>query len=293
MKKIINIIGALVLAFIMPLSALAENTPPAIPAMFYGGVMIDGNAAPIGTDVVAQYGSNKTASFKLTEIGKYFMNIPVNAGTVKFTVNDKDAGQIVVTNVPSLKYDLVITTSNSASGGSASSSGGGGIYKPVIDAENVDEGDTDDFVETDGDENGQVLGATSVNVADGDIIQCANSADPFAVYIVKIVDGKKYIRHIVSLQIFNFYTHLKWENLVQVDSLDDFSLSGWVRVNTGANGNPGPNDKVYEINGDQTRHWIDMTAEEFLAHGGSEEAIFNINAGELSLYAEGPAVVLR
>lgn len=255
--------------------------------------MIDGNAAPIGTDVVAQYGSNKTASFKLTEIGKYFMNIPVNAGTVKFTVNDKDAGQIVVTNVPSLKYDLVITTSNSASGGSASSSGGGGIYKPVIDAENVDEGDTDDFVETDGDENGQVLGATSVNVADGDIIQCANSADPFAVYIVKIVDGKKYIRHIVSLQIFNFYTHLKWENLVQVDSLDDFSLSGWVRVNTGANGNPGPNDKVYEINGDQTRHWIDMTAEEFLAHGGSEEAIFNINAGELSLYAEGPAVVLR
>lgn len=141
--------------------------------------------------------------------------------------------------------------------------------------------------------NGEVKGATSVNVADGDIIQCKSCANPSAVYIVKVVNGKKFIRHIVSLQIFNHYKHLKWENLIQVDSLDGFSLSGWVRVNTGPNGTPGPNDKVYEINGDQTRHWIDMTAEEFLRHGGSEEAIFNINAGELALYKEGAAVKLQ
>ena len=75
------------------------------------------------------------------------------------------------------------------------------------------------------------------------------------------------------------------ENLKQVDSLDDYSLSGWVRVSTD------PNEKVYEINNDQTRHWINMTAEDFLTHGGSEPAIFNINQGELNLYTAGADVM--
>ena len=130
------------------------------------------------------------------------------------------------------------------------------------------------------------------DVRDGDIIRCQNSADPFAVYIVKITNGKKYIRHIVSLDIFNHYPHLKWENVKQVDSLSEYSISGWVRVNTGANGAAGAGDKVWEINGDQTRHWIDMTAEEFLMHGGSEDAIYPINQGEVDLYEEGLAVKL-
>jgi hypothetical protein len=129
-------------------------------------------------------------------------------------------------------------------------------------------------------------------IKDGDIIQCKNSDDPFAVYIVKVINGKKFIRHIVSLEIFNFYSHLKWENLIQISSLDGYALSGWVRVNTGSNGKAGPNDKVWEINADQTRHHIDMTAEEFLLHGGSEDAIYSINRGELDLYEEGPAVKL-
>lgn len=132
---------------------------------------------------------------------------------------------------------------------------------------------------------------STATISDGDIIQYKNSSNPSAVYIVKIVGGVKYIRHIVSLEIFNHYKHLKWENLKQVDSLDNYSLSGWVRYNTGANGTAGPNDKVYEINGDQTKHWINMTAEQFLSHGGSEPAIFNVNKGELDLYAAGADVM--
>ena len=132
---------------------------------------------------------------------------------------------------------------------------------------------------------------TSTEIFDGDIIQCQNSSNPSAVYIVKIVGDTKYIRHIVSLDIFNYYKHLKWGNLKQVDSLDDYSLSGWVRYNTRPNGTAGPTDKVYEINGDQTRHWINMTAEDFLTHGGSEPAIFNVNKGELNLYTAGADVI--
>jgi len=156
-------------------------------------------------------------------------------------------------------------------------SANGGVSSVVSDSINLTEG--------------KVQGAVTVNILDGDIIQCRSSADPFAVYIVKSVGDKKYIRHIVSPEIFNHYGHLKWGNIIQVDSLDGYSLSGWVRVNTGINGTAGANDKVYEINGDQTKHWINMTAEQFLTHGGSEEAIYNINQGELDMYVDGASVM--
>lgn len=132
----------------------------------------------------------------------------------------------------------------------------------------------------------------SSEIVDGDIIQCQSSSNPFAVYIVKVVGDTKYIRHIVSLEIFNYYGHLKWENLKQIDSLDSYSLSGWARVNTGSNETAGPNDKVYEINGDQSKHWINMTAEDFLQHGGYEAAIYSVNQGELDLYATGSDVMM-
>ncbi|NIA10009.1 MAG: hypothetical protein GWP10_09845 [Nitrospiraceae bacterium] len=132
-----------------------------------------------------------------------------------------------------------------------------------------------------------VIEGQSSKIVDGDIIQCQSSSNPFAVYIVKVVGNTKYIRHIVSLEIFNYYGHLKWENLKQVDSLNNYSLSGWVRYNTGLNGTA-----VYEINGDQTKHWINMTAEDFLLHGGSDAAIYSVNQGELNLYTTGPDVMM-
>ena len=128
-------------------------------------------------------------------------------------------------------------------------------------------------------------------VLDGDIIQDKTSSNPFAVYIVKVVGDTKYIRHLVSLEIFNFYGHLKWENLKQVNSLSQYSMSAWIRANSGENGTAGPNDKVYEINGDQSKHWINMTAEDFLSHGGSEPAIYTVNQGELDLYTTGADVM--
>ncbi|RLC36714.1 hypothetical protein DRH29_03970 [candidate division Kazan bacterium] len=139
---------------------------------------------------------------------------------------------------------------------------------------------------------GEVKGIADVDIIDGDIIQCETSDNPFAVYIVKIVGDTKYIRHIVSVEIFNHYGHLKWENLKQVDSLDNYSLSSWVRVNTGSNGTAAPTDRVYEINGDQTKHWVNMTAEQFLSHGGSETAIYSVNQEELDLYVVGPDVMM-
>ena len=142
------------------------------------------------------------------------------------------------------------------------------------------------------DDGGEVKGVSSVNIKDGDIIQCKNASDPNAVYIVKVADGKKFIRHITA-NGFKFYKHLKWSNLIQVDSLENFQISRWVRVNTGTNGVAAPTDKVWEINGDWTKHWLDMTKEKFYARGGSEAAVFGINQGELDSYVTGAKVSVQ
>jgi hypothetical protein len=137
---------------------------------------------------------------------------------------------------------------------------------------------------------GMVLGSTTVRVSDGDIIQCKNSADPNAVYVVKIAEsGQKFIRHITA-GTFKSYRHLRWENLIQVDSLDSYTLSRWVRANTGRNGQATAGDKVWEINGDNTKHWLDMSAEKFRSRGGSDAAVFNISKRELDSYPTGANV---
>lgn len=315
MKNIFEKFAVLGVALLLPLSALAESAIPTLPVAYYGDVTINGATAPAGTLVKAEYSGAEVGIDTLEEAGKYQISIsedevPVGA-TIKFFVNGQEvsvqAGTFKMLSfqiAPTAEYDLAVGSGNSNGGGGSSNGNPGGTNGgSVTVATSATPANTSTTPATPAipatpaspasDANGQVKGVTAVNVVDGDIIQCRNSADPFAVYIVKEVNGKKYIRHIVSLQIFNHYKHLKWENLIQVESLDGFNLAGWVRVNTGANGQAGPNDRVYEINGDQTRHWIDMTAAEFLLHGGSDEAIFSINAGELSLYREGPAVKLH
>jgi hypothetical protein len=259
--------------------------PPAGPLNIYGNVKIDGVPAPVGTQVDALLGGSKLASTAVSKVGEYNLNIirgDLVFSTISLSVNGKEAASAVsVVNASSLKYDLSITSGSSGGGSSSgSTSGNNGANGNPNSGQN-------------GNNSGQTNGGTSISVRDGDIIQCKSCANPSAVYIVKVANGKKFIRHIVSLQIFNHYKHLKWENLIQVNSLDGFSLAGWVRVNTGLNGTAGPKDKVYEINDDQTRHWIDMTAAEFLQHGGSDEAIYSVNQGELNLYKEGPAVKLQ
>ena len=123
----------------------------------------------------------------------------------------------------------------------------------------------------------------------------AREEGTFKVYVIKIVGDKKIKRHIVSGRIFNAYGHLNWDKIQEVPkgTLDDYSLSAWVRVCTGPNGTAAATDKVYEINADMTKHWLNMTADQFYARGGSDEAIYNVNDGELGLYTQGPDVLYQ
>ena len=273
-KQLIIITVMFVLA--MPTVILAEF-PPMPPILISGTVTINGNIASSGTVSVA--GVNASVGSD----GKYSILLPSenNGKLLTFKVNDKIATSQTVTS-PTQEVNLLITATSSSNNNS------GGTFTGIAPASTASTSEETPKIPS---KIPVVKGAITTEIIDGDIIQCQSSDNPFAVYIVKIVGDTKYIRHIVSLEIFNYYGHLKWENLKQVDSLSDYSLSGWARHNTGPNGTPGPTDKVYEINGDQTKHWINMTAEDFLSHGGSELAIYSVNQGELDLYATGADVM--
>ena len=127
-------------------------------------------------------------------------------------------------------------------------------------------------------------------LVDGDVARIGTAAE---VYIIKIVGANKYKRHIVSPEVFNSYGHLNWSAIKSVSDLNAYSLSAWVRSNTGPNETPAATDKVYEVNADSTMHWLNMTAAQFYARGGSDEAIYNVNDGELGLYTLGVDVLYQ
>ncbi len=102
----------------------------------------------------------------------------------------------------------------------------------------------------------------------------------YKVYIIK----NGYKRWIQSAEIFNFYGHLSFA-VVQAVSPDTLALykDAWlVRA--------ADDPKVYEINGDGTRHWLDMTPEKFSATGRLWDMVYIINKSELLWYKEGSSV---
>lgn len=116
------------------------------------------------------------------------------------------------------------------------------------------------------------------SISDGDIIRASGD---YKVYIIK----GNYKRHILDGRIFDFYGHLNWDTVKEVSSAqrDSYQNASLVRLAGGI--------KVYEVNGDKTKHWLDMTAENFYATGRTEGMIYSINQNELDLYTSGVNVM--
>jgi len=119
-----------------------------------------------------------------------------------------------------------------------------------------------------------------VNIPDGALIRAVGD---YKVYIIK----GNYKRHIIDGRIFDFYGHLDWSKIIEVDKsvVDSYRDSAWVRA---------VNDyKVYEINADKTKHWLNMTPEQFVFSGRSWDGVFIINDQERDFYKTGDYVVYR
>lgn len=112
----------------------------------------------------------------------------------------------------------------------------------------------------------------------GSLIRAAGSPE------VYIVNGE-YKRWIQAGEIFDFYGHLNWNTIqnVPAEDLDIYTNSWLVRADG--------DYKVYEINGDGTKHWLNISAEQFTASGRKWEMISIINKAERDFYTTGVDVM--
>lgn len=101
-------------------------------------------------------------------------------------------------------------------------------------------------------------------------------------YRVYVVTGK-YRRWIQSPEIFNFYGHLKWENIIEVDQeqLLTYQESFLAREKD--------DNRVYKIENGMKR-WLNMSASDFEIKGHKWDEIFIINQKERDYFLLGASI---
>ena len=116
------------------------------------------------------------------------------------------------------------------------------------------------------------------NYPEGSLLRAKND---YKVYIIK----GNYKRWVQSAEIFNQYEHLLWEDIIDVDSsvLAQYQESWLIRADG--------DKKVYELNADGTKHWLNMTAEQFTITGHLWDMVYITNSFERDSYLTGADVM--
>ncbi|MBU1289647.1 hypothetical protein KKG85_00120 [Patescibacteria group bacterium] len=119
-----------------------------------------------------------------------------------------------------------------------------------------------------------------VNYPDGSLIRAKGD------YKVYIINGG-YKRWIQNSKIFDYYGHLNWESIIEVsrEELSGYRESWLIRADG--------DKRVYEVNGDGTKHWLNMTAEQFSITGRLWDMVYIINTSERDLYQTGADVMYK
>ncbi len=137
---------------------------------------------------------------------------------------------------------------------------------------------------------------SSTGVVEGDLIRNPNAEGmaQFDIYIVKLINNKKFKRLILSPHVFESYEHFDkdgngspWNDVLDVNQLtmDEYANSDLVRVVGGT--------KVYQLipSGDTgTKQWLNMTGEQFVSQGYDGDSIYEINATDQDAYTTGTDV---
>jgi len=103
----------------------------------------------------------------------------------------------------------------------------------------------------------------------------------YKVYIIK----NNYRRWVQSAEVFNAYGHLLWEDIIEVspEELNSYQDAWLIRADG--------DKRVYEVNADGTKHWLNMTAEEFTISGRLWDMVYIINTFERDFYQTGVDVM--
>lgn len=113
-----------------------------------------------------------------------------------------------------------------------------------------------------------------IDINDGDLVRAQGD---FKVYVI----NGNYKRWIQSAEIFNFYGHFNFLAVKETpkSQLENYPDSWLVRADE--------DTKVYEVNADGTKHWLNITAEEFTASGRNWDMVYIINSNEINFYITG------
>ena len=118
----------------------------------------------------------------------------------------------------------------------------------------------------------------TVNYPEGSLLRAIGD---YKVYIIK----GGYKRWIQTAEIYNHYGHLTWDDIIDVDAsvLSQYQEAWLIRADG--------DKKVYELNADGTKHWLNMTAEQFSLTGRKWEMVYIVNDWERDFYNIGADVM--
>jgi len=121
---------------------------------------------------------------------------------------------------------------------------------------------------------------TIVSYPEGSLLRDKNG------YKVYIINGN-YKRWIQTAEIFNNYGHLNWDDIIDVDlkELNQYKDAWMIRADG--------DKRVYELNADATKHWLNMTAEQFTQTGHKWDMVFIVNDWERDFYTTGVDVMFN
>ena len=125
--------------------------------------------------------------------------------------------------------------------------------------------------------NGFTYTAQTVSYPDGSLLRSKNG---YKVYVIKGL-YKRWMQH---QDIFNMYGHLSWDDIIDVEPevLDQYQDAWLVRA--------AGDKRVYEVNADGTKHWLNMTASQFSTSGRLWDMVFIVNSFERDFYNTGADV---
>ena len=134
----------------------------------------------------------------------------------------------------------------------------------------------------------QPFSVNAATIMDGDLIKNPNAAGELKndVYIVKIIEGKRFKRLLLSPHVFESYGHLSWGQIKHVSgsTMNQYPTSDLVRCRDLEKGINDP--KVYKLTHDGTKEWLDITAQEFEAQGYDWDSIYIINKTDRDAYGD-------
>ena len=131
---------------------------------------------------------------------------------------------------------------------------------------------------------------------EGDLIRnpTAEGMEQFDIYIIKLVDNKKFKRLILNPHVFESYGHLYWENVKLVDhtEMNGYETSSLVRVQDYGN-NVFENEVYFLIpNGDiGVRRHLNISQSEFEGRGYDSDSIYDINLTDKNAYILGEDIL--